>query len=145
MIAFKLSQRDGARMDAAAHFQQLCEMLRSLLPARATLTADCIGTLPGDCVESLTLIANELVTNAAKYAFSGRESGEITVGFREEGAGWRLWVEDNGNGLPPNYQDRSKNSFGRMLIATLASRVNAEVTYSLGEGTRVSVSCGISR
>ena len=31
---------DGARMDAAAHFQQLCEMLRSLLPARATLTAD---------------------------------------------------------------------------------------------------------
>ena len=134
-----------SRMDAAAHFEQLCEMLRSLVPARATLTARCSGTLPGDCVESLTLIANELVTNAAKYAFAGRESGAITVGYQEEGAGWRLWVEDNGNGLPPDHEERSKNSFGRMLIATLASRVNAEVRYSLAKGTRVDVFCGVSR
>ena len=132
-------------MDAAAHFQQLCEMLRSLVPTGATLTAHCSGTLPGDCVESLTLIANELVTNAAKYAFAGRESGSITLGFREEGAGWRLWVEDNGNGLPPDHEARSINSFGRMLISTLATRVNADVNYVVAKGTRVDVSCGVSR
>ena len=95
-------------------------------------------------MESLTLISNELVTNAAKYAFAGRESGVITVGFREEGAGWRLWVEDNGNGLPPDHDERSKNSFGRMLIATLATRVNAEVTYAAAQGARVEVFCGVS-
>ena len=134
----------AARMDAAAHFQQLCEMLRSLVPAGVVLTAKCSGSLPGDCVESLTLISNELVTNAAKYAFAGRESGVITVGFREEGAGWRLWVEDNGNGLPPDHDERSKNSFGRMLIATLATRVNAEVTYAAAQGARVEVFCGVS-
>jgi len=118
-------------------------MLRSLLPAGAALSAKCSGTLPGDCLESLTLIANELVTNAAKYAFAGRERGEIILGFREEGAGWRLWVEDDGAGLPPDHEARSKNSFGRMLIATLASRVNAVVTYSLTKGTRVDVVCGV--
>jgi two-component system, sensor histidine kinase PdtaS len=134
----------AARMDAAAHFQQLCEMLRSLVPAGATLSARCSGTLPGDCVESLTLIANELVTNAAKYAFSGRERGEIILGYREEGAGWRLWVEDNGVGLPADHEERSKNSFGRLLIATLASRVNADVTYKRSSGTRVDVCCGVS-
>jgi two-component sensor histidine kinase len=134
----------GAQMEAAPHFQQLCEMLRSLLPPGVTLTAQCSGTLPGDCVESLTLIANELVTNAAKYAFAGRESGEITVGFREEGAGWRFWVEDNGNGLPSNLEERSKNSFGQMLVATLASRVNAEVSYSVDNGTRIDVLRGVS-
>jgi hypothetical protein len=32
-----------------------------------------------------------------------------------------------------------------MLIATLASRVNADVTYTLGKGTRVDVFCGVSR
>jgi two-component sensor histidine kinase len=135
----------ASRMDAGAHFQQLCEMLRSLLPSGVTLSAKCSGTLPGDCVESLTLIANELVTNAAKYAFPNLNSGEITLGYREEGAGWRLWVEDNGAGLPPDHEDRSKNSFGRSLIAALASRVNAEVTYTLANGTRVDVSCGVSR
>jgi two-component sensor histidine kinase len=134
-----------ARMDAAAHFQQLCEMLRSLVPAGTTLTSNCTGTLAGDCVESLTLITNELVTNAAKYAFTERERGEILVGFREEGAGWRLWVQDDGVGLPPDHEERSKNSFGRMLVATLASRVNAEVIYSHTKGTRVDVTRGISR
>ena len=134
----------GARMNAAAHFHQLCEMLRSLVPPGVTLTANCSGTLPGDCVESLTLITNELVTNAAKYAFAGRENGEITVGFREEGAGWRLSVADNGAGLPPDHDERSKNSFGRMLIANLAQRVNAEVIYTIGAGTTVEVLCGVS-
>jgi two-component sensor histidine kinase len=135
----------AARMDAATHFQQLCEMLRSLVPARATLSARCSGSLPGDCVESLTLIANELVTNAAKYAFAGRDKGEIIVGFREEGAGWRLWVEDDGAGLPPDYDQRSANSFGRMLVATLAARVNADVSYRVSNGTRVDISCGVNR
>jgi two-component sensor histidine kinase len=134
----------ASRMDAAAHFQQLCDMLRSLVPAGATLSARCSGTLPGDCVESLTLIANELVTNAAKYAFGGRERGEIILGYREEGAGWRLWVEDDGVGLPADHEERSKNSFGRMLIATLASRVNADVIYRGSKGTRVDVCCGVS-
>lgn len=136
---------NGARIDAVTHFQELCQMLRSLLPSRATLVTDCRGTLPGDCVEAITLIANELVTNSAKYAFTGRVSGEIVLGFREEGAGWRLWVQDNGVGLPPDHDERSKTSFGRMLIATLASRVNAEVTYAIADGTRVDVSCGVSR
>ena len=65
-------------------------------------------------------------------------------GFREEGAGWRLWVEDDGADLPPDYEERSKNSFGRMLVAALASRVNAEVTYTVAKGTRVDVFCGVA-
>jgi two-component sensor histidine kinase len=115
-------------MDASAHFQQLCGMLRSLVPAGVTLTARCSGTLPGDCVESLTLIGN-LVTNAAKYAFAGRERGEIIVGFREEGAGWRLWVEDDGVGLPPDYEGSSSASsiaarIARLQISSLGSSPN---------------------
>jgi anti-sigma regulatory factor (Ser/Thr protein kinase) len=31
-------------------------------------------------LESLTLVANELVTNAAKYAFADRDTGEIVLG-----------------------------------------------------------------
>jgi hypothetical protein len=30
--------------------------------------------------------------------------GEIVVGYREEGAGWRLWVHDNGHGLPSDHE-----------------------------------------
>jgi two-component sensor histidine kinase len=131
-------------VDAAIHFQDLCEMLRSLLPAGVALTPKCSGSIAGDCVESLTLIANELVTNAAKHAFAGGDAGEIVVGYREEGAGWRLWVHDNGRGLPVNDDAIATQSFGRQLIATLVSRINAEITYASDGGTKVDVFCGVT-
>jgi two-component sensor histidine kinase len=132
----------ATQVEAAPHFQDLCNMLRSLLPPGIGLTSKCSGTIGGDCVESLTLIANELVTNAAKYAFTGRDTGEIVLGYQQEGAGWRLWVHDNGRGLPPE-QDPSSKSFGRQLLLTLAARVNAEIRYSSDGGTRADVIFGI--
>ena len=132
-----------AKVDAASHFEELCGMLRSLLPAGVVLTPKCSGWILGDCVESLTLIANELVTNAAKYAFAGRDKGEIVLGYRQDGAGWRLWVHDNGRGMPPEPESRSAKSFGKQLVATLVSRVNAEIAYASDRGTKVDVSCGV--
>ena len=38
------------QVDAASHFQDLCEMLRSLLPAGVALTPRCSGSIPGDYV-----------------------------------------------------------------------------------------------
>ena len=59
-------------VDAATHFGDLCQMLRTLLPQRVSLSSECSGVIYGDSVEALTLMANELVTNAAKHAFVGR-------------------------------------------------------------------------
>jgi two-component sensor histidine kinase len=132
------------QVDAATHFQALSEMLRTLLPEGIVLTPRCSGSIPGDFVESLTLIANELVTNAAKYAFPDKAKGEIVLGYREEGAGWRLWVHDNGHGLPPDHMSRSTKSFGHQLVATLVSRVNGEITYSSDGGTKVEVISGVT-
>jgi two-component sensor histidine kinase len=133
------------KIDSASHFEELCEMLRSLLPPGVSLRAQCSGSIAGDCVEPLTLIANELVTNAAKYAFTNREAGEIVLGYREQGAGWHLWVQDNGHGLPANHDARSIKSFGHQLVSTLVSRVNAEITYRSESGTLVEVSCGVTK
>jgi two-component sensor histidine kinase len=132
-----------AKVDAASHFEELCGMLRSLLPAGVVLTPKCSGWILGDCVESLTLIANELVTNAAKYAFAGRDKGVIVLGYRQDGAGWRLWVHDNGHGMSPEPESRSAKAFGKQLVATLVSRVNAEIAYASDRGTKVDVSCGV--
>jgi two-component system, sensor histidine kinase PdtaS len=127
---------------AATHFQDLCDMLRSLLPQGVALLSRCSGSIAGDNVEALTLIANELITNAAKHAFKGRQSGEITLGYREQGAGWRLWVHDDGAGLPEGSFGAS-SSFGRLLVESLAARLNAEIIYTTDRGTKVEIVCGI--
>jgi two-component sensor histidine kinase len=124
---------------AEPHFRELGEMLRSLLPPGVDLTMTCSGTIAGDCVEALTLVTNELVTNAAKYAFVGRDSGEIVVGYREEGAGWRLWVSDNGTGFT---ESEVSASFGQQMIAAMATRLHAETSCVVDGGTRVDVVCG---
>jgi len=131
-------------VDAAPHFQEICHMLRSLLPQGVTLTPKCSGTIPGDAVESLTLIANELVTNAAKHAFAERDGGKVELGFRQEGAGWRLWVYDNGRGLPADAAQERGGSFGRQLLTTLAARLNAEVRSVTDGGTKVEVFSGLT-
>jgi two-component system, sensor histidine kinase PdtaS len=133
-----------ATVDAAAHFQELCHMLRSLLPQGVTLSPRCSGTIPGDAVEALTLIANELVTNAAKHAFAGRDGGEIELGFRQEGAGWRLWVYDNGHGVRSDNAEAPGKTFGRQLLATLAARLHAEVRSVTEGGTRIEVLSGLT-
>lgn len=132
------------KVDAASHFEELCAMLRSLLPPGVSLTSKCSGSVFGDCVESLTLIANELVTNAAKYAFTNRDNGEVLLGYREEGVGWRLWVHDNGNGLGVAGENNTGESFGRQLITALVSRVKAEIIYRDEGGTRVDIVSGLT-
>lgn len=80
----------------------------------------------------------------AKHAFAERDGGEIELGFRQEGAGWRLWVDDNGRGSPPLLAEGPGKSFGRQLLATLAARLNAEVRSATDRGTRVEVSSGLT-
>jgi two-component sensor histidine kinase len=129
-------------VDAASHFRDLGEMLRSLLPPGVTLVTNCSGCIAGDSLESLTLITNELVTNAAKYAFSGRATGTVEIGYREEGAAWRLWVSDDGAGLPPNYNGEESKSFGTQLVSILAGRLNAHTAIHTASGTRIEVFSG---
>lgn len=130
-------------VDAASHFRDLGEMLRSLLPPGVTLTTNCSGSIPGDGLESLTLITNELVTNAAKYAFPDGASGAVEIGYREEGAGWRLWVQDNGAGLSPGHAaEGANNSFGTQLVSILAVRLNAQTATTSAKGTKVEVFSG---
>ena len=120
-------------------------MLRSLLPAGVTLVTNCSGSIPGDSLEPLTLIANELVTNAAKYAFSGRASGTVEIGFKEEGAAWRLWVSDDGAGLPPDYDEGGSKSFGTQLVSILAARLNAHISTHSFSGTKIEVFSGSNK
>lgn len=130
-----------AQIDAHPHFEDLAAMLRSMLPPGVQLTTDTSGCIPGDCIESLTMIANELVTNAAKYAFDGRDQGEIVIGFKQEGPGWRFWVEDNGIGMP--LKEDAKPSFGTQLIGALVTRINASLHRISANGTRVEISYGV--
>jgi two-component system, sensor histidine kinase PdtaS len=81
----------------------------------------------------LGLILNELITNAFKYAFEGRESGNIWVRIATEAEGLTVMVKDDGVGIDPTAQ----KGFGTRLINTFLRKLNAEAETKTAGGTEV--------
>jgi two-component sensor histidine kinase len=75
-----------------------------------------------------SLIANEVITNAIKYAFKGRDEGIITIQLQTDGDNIELSITDNGVGLPDNFQEK-EGSLGMNLIETLSAQLDAEYHF----------------
>lgn len=130
-------------VDMAVYLEELCTALAEALFLRGAITLDCLcdhGTLPRDRAVSIGLIVNELVTNAAKHAFAGRESGRIEVRFEVAVGGWKLVVRDDGVGLPAEPKPRKDGGLGQRLIDGFVRQARGTATTETGaEGTRVTV------
>ncbi|MDB5418516.1 MAG: hypothetical protein JWP50_1935 [Phenylobacterium sp.] len=95
-------ESDEDLVDVPTHLARLCAELCAAHLAPRGLHCDFAadpGTLPRDVCQKLGLIIVELVTNAAKHAFVGREEGLIRVGLRRATRGWICVVADDGSGL----------------------------------------------
>jgi two-component sensor histidine kinase len=88
-----------------------------------TVYLDITQTLP------CSLIANEVVTNAIKHAFEGRETGRIHFQLNKNDDVIRLRISDNGVGLPDDFEDR-QGSLGMNLIETLSNQLDGEYHFS---------------
>jgi PAS domain S-box-containing protein len=89
------------------------------------------------------LAVNELLTNAFKYAFVGREGGVITVEcLRKEPDSYRVVVADDGIGLPPGASWPTEGKLGALIIQTLRENAKTDlaVESAPGSGSRVSMS-----
>lgn len=75
------------------------------------------------------LILNELITNAMIHAFTDRKKGLIRVVLREEDDCIFARIEDNGKGLPEDFEQRSR-SMGYTIIKTLIAQLQAEFSLS---------------
>ena len=91
-----------------------------------------------DKAVAIGLVVNELVTNAAKYAYPGRGGGEVRVAFRDEEGAYTLTVEDDGVGPPPIGAKPQGSGLGAVIVAAMARTVRATVeTLHAQPGTRV--------
>lgn len=85
------------------------------------------------------LIINELLTNAAKYAFKKGQKGKIAISFSAENNIYVLTVKDNGKGLPNDINPATSNSLGLNLIIGLAAQINGKAEFINNNGLTVNV------
>lgn len=82
------------------------------------------------------LIANELISNALKYAFENTKDGAIFLGLEENKNTIKLVIGDNGIGLPDDFDYENSETLGLQLVYTLADQLDATIHVEVSNGTK---------
>jgi len=90
-------------------------------------------------LQSLGIIINELLTNIMKYAFQGRDGGEVSVQVLKDGNHVSVTLKDNGNGLPESITFMNSTGFGLQLIHGLVQQLNGSIDIERLNGTQFTV------
>ncbi len=92
-----------------------------------------------DLAAPLGLILTELLTNAYKHAFPGRDGGTIRVTLRKKGDSAELSVADTGDGLPDGLDVHKSGSMGLELVRALTGQLTGSLAVISGNETVFSV------
>ena len=87
------------------------------------------------------LVVNEVLTNALKHAFVGREGGSILLHSLVEGAGCRVIIADDGVGLSEGDVWPQTGRLSALIVQSLRQNAHArvDVTSEPGKGMRVTI------
>jgi PAS domain S-box-containing protein len=95
--------------------------------------------LPVDRAVPCGLILHELLTNALRHAFPGREHGTVRVALGAKDDRVKLVVADDGVGLPADFESRRTRSLGWVLVSALSEQLEAVMSIDRIGGTTVTL------
>jgi len=105
--------------------RRLCGDLSAVLDRKIDVAGD-EGKVPTTWIQPIGLIANELVTNAAKHG-----AGRIELTFRVTQDEHQLIVCDHGAGLPEGFDlDDKRSSLGMRVVTSLARQLGGTLSAS---------------
>jgi two-component sensor histidine kinase len=88
------------------------------------------------------LVVNELLTNALKHGFRGRDGGTIKLHGLVDAKGCTVTIADDGVGLPPGTEWPQPGKLSALIVKSLRQNVGAklEVHSAAEKGLRVTIS-----
>ena len=122
---------DVEDIELGSYLQDVCKDATSAA-SHCKLDFDAVPgiQLDADRAISLALIINELVTNAAKYAFADRSNGHIWVRLaRQDDNTAVISVRDDGVGLPAGFDLGKSRGLGMRIIAALSKQLGATISH----------------
>jgi two-component sensor histidine kinase len=140
----RIHQGDGTdRLDLGVYIEQVCRDLNDAVPyCTIEIDAEHGIDILTDRAIPIALITNELITNAAKYAYHGNPGGHVRVRLaRGDDGRIDLSIRDEGEGFPADFDPRSAAGLGMRLVRALSQQLNAEIAVRrLDPGTEFVVS-----
>jgi two-component sensor histidine kinase len=119
---------DASRFDADEFLQAVCQTVRQTLQPVRIICESASGVLSNDVAMPLSLILNELLTNAVKHGIKDRTGQAVRVGLTRTDGEFEMYVEDDGDGF--DLESVRKGSSGLQLVFGLAGQLRGtfEVT-----------------
>lgn len=130
-LAVRSGDLDAVRLDS--HLCGLVEQIERGL-SREQIDVECDVddvTASADAATSISIIVNELVTNAIKHAFNGELSGFVRV-TGKSGKPFELVVADNGRGIKATKRD-GRSGLGTKLVESFARQLGAKHQVTTSE------------
>lgn len=124
----QVSRHDGY-IDMAEYLPKLCGALSEALRGARPISIKAIAEperLTPDKALAVGVIANELVTNAFKYAFADDQAGVVMVELKREDGNLSLTVSDNGAGC----SKERKLGLGTRLVSVFAAQLGGTASWN---------------
>ncbi len=138
---FRATRDEMQPLEARAYLQDLTRELatafvRSDNHSIEVAVADDLELSPAQGV-AVGLLVTELVINAMKHAFTGRDDGTVRVSLHAEPDGqYRLVVADDGKGLPALAERDGPPGLGMRLLESFVSQLGGELAIEGPPGAR---------
>lgn len=124
------------------YIEELCAGLAASLlddSERVALRVEAeTATIPVDTAVPLGMVVNELVTNAAKYAYPPPQQGTISVRFKKDGATCKLEIGDSGTGLPSDPAAVTPG-LGTRLVQSLVQQAGGQLSVNHHPGVTYTI------
>ena len=144
LIHQKLYQGESsACVNMNSYIQELSEYLDASLNANKKIRFTIqFRDVELDIVQAIPvgLILNELITNAIKYAFPGKDAGSIQIIMHPQSEEQiLLQINDDGIGLHSDFDMNKTDSMGMRLIRGLVRQINGSIHFFTERGVHVHI------
>lgn len=89
-------------------------------------------------------VVNELVSNAVLHGFENTTAPQVKIILKQAGGDiFNLWIEDNGVGMPPDFDWRTSQRLGLKLVRILVEeQLDGTIALDRSNGTRFTIRFG---
>jgi len=117
-------------------------LINSLTSTETVIATDIVISevaIDFDKAVPLGIIFTELTTNALKYAFTGKDTGLISITYSEIEDGVKLVFADNGSGLFVDFAVEKIDSLGFSLIFNLVMQLQGSISVENKNGAEFTI------
>ena len=102
--------------------------------------------IPYNKASSIALVINELVTNCVKHAFPQGRGGIINISCKRQADQTLLVIQDNGVGLPADFDRNSIQSLGLSIVESIVvNEIKGTIEFVRQDGLQVRIHLPVER